>query len=80
MAAKVQKWGNSLGIRIPKDILEKADLHENENVEISIQDDNILIMPIRKKKFNLKTLLSKISNSNLHDETDTYEVVGKEIW
>ncbi len=80
MAAKIQKWGNSLGIRIPKNVLEQVDMHEDEMVEISVKDNNILIMPTRKKKYNLKTLVSKITPKNIHTETDTGEPVGEEIW
>lgn len=78
MTAKIQKWGNSLGIRIPKSIIEKANLSENSEVEIENKDGAIIIFP-RQKKLSLDTLLSEITKDNLHQESDD-EVEGREVW
>ena len=60
MGAKIQKWGNSLGVRIPKSVIEKANLDENSEVEIENKDGAIIIFP-RHKKESLTDLLSKIT-------------------
>jgi antitoxin MazE len=78
MTAKIQKWGNSLGIRIPKSIIEKANLNENSEVEIENKDGAIIIFP-RQKKLSLDKLLSEITKDNLHKESDD-EVEGNEVW
>lgn len=78
MTAKIQKWGNSLGIRIPKSIIEKANLNENSEVEIENKDGAIIIFP-RQKKLSLDKLLSEITKNNLHKESDD-EVEGREVW
>ena len=78
MTSKIQKWGNSLGIRIPKSIIEKANLNENSEVEIENKDEAIIIFP-RQKKLSLDTLLSEITKDNLHQESDD-EVEGREVW
>lgn len=78
MTSKIQKWGNSLGIRIPKSIIEKANLSENSEVEIENKDGAIIIFP-RQKKLSLDTLLSEITKDNLHQESDD-EVEGREVW
>jgi antitoxin MazE len=78
MSAKIQKWGNSLGIRIPKSIIEKANLNENSEVEIENKDGAIIIFP-RQKKLSLDKLLSQISKDNLHKESDD-EAEGNEVW
>ena len=78
MTSKIQKWGNSLGIRIPKSIIEKANLNENSEVEIENKDGAIIIFP-RQKKLSLDTLLSEITKDNLHQESDD-EVEGREVW
>lgn len=78
MTAKIQKWGNSLGIRIPKSIIEKANLNENSEVEIENKDGAIIIFP-RKKKLSLDKLLSEITKDNLHNEIDD-EIEGNEVW
>lgn len=78
MSAKIQKWGNSLGIRIPKSIIEKANLNENSEVEIENKDGAIIIFP-RQKKLSLDNLLSQITKDNLHKESED-EVEGNEVW
>ena len=78
MSSKIQKWGNSLGVRIPKSIIEKANLNENSEVEIENKDGAIIIFPSRKK-LSLDNLLSQITKDNLHKESDD-EVEGNEVW
>lgn len=80
MSAKIQKWGNSLGIRIPKSIIEKTALSENSEVEIEHKDGVIIIFP-SKKKYSLDLLLNKITKENLHKEDDEFsDSVGNEVW
>lgn len=78
MSAKIQKWGNSLGIRIPKSVIEKANLDENSEVEIENKDGAIIIFP-RQKKVSLENLLSQITKKNLQHE-DEYKIEGNEVW
>ena len=78
MASKIQKWGNSVGIRIPKAIMKKANLNVNSEIEIECKNQKIIIFS-RKKSVQLKDLLSQITKNNLHTE-DSYERTGKEIW
>ena len=78
MSAKIQKWGNSLGVRIPKIIMEKANLNINSEIEIECKNQKIIIFG-KKKSIQLKDLLSQITKDNLHAE-DSYIKVGKEIW
>ena len=78
MAAKIQKWGNSLGVRIPKTIVEQAKLDENSEVEIQHKNGAIIIYPL-KKKVPLKSLLEGITKANLPGEEDEMPE-GKEVW
>lgn len=78
MSAKIQKWGNSLGIRIPKSIIEKTNLHEYSEVEIEHKDGVIIIFS-SKKKYSLESLLDQITKKNLHKEDDE-AVEGNEVW
>ncbi len=77
MASKLQKWGNSIGVRIPKSIIEKANLSVNSEVEIEHVDGKIIILPV-KSSVSLKELLEKIDDSNLHSEDDFINE-GKEV-
>lgn len=78
MSVKVQKWGNSLGVRIPKAVIEKTKLHENAEVEIESKNGTIVIFPV-KKEISLDSLLEQITKSNLHSEED-FKSEGNEVW
>jgi len=77
MQIAIKKWGNSLGIRIPQNILNSLHLKENQNLNIEIYDGNILIKPITRQ---LESLLAQIKPKNLHNEISFGSSEGKEIW
>lgn len=78
MSGKIQKWGNSAGVRIPKTIMEKANLGLNSKVEIECKNQKIIIFS-KKKPLKLSDLLSQITKDNLHTE-DNWIRAGKELW
>jgi len=78
VSAKIQKWGNSLGVRIPKTLIKEAKLDENSEVEIQHKNGNIIIIPVQKK-YILSELVKKISKTNLHGE-DEFASEGHEVW
>ncbi|MEM9951708.1 MAG: AbrB/MazE/SpoVT family DNA-binding domain-containing protein [Chloroflexota bacterium] len=80
MLAKIQKWGNSLALRIPKTFAEEAGLDNDSPVEIRIVDGQIHIVPIQSKQYNLEELLAEVTEDNLHEEIDTGDILGNEIW
>jgi antitoxin MazE len=79
MVTKLQKWGNSLGVRLPKSIAAQKDLREGSSVSISIANNRIVIESI-VEEVSLKSLLSEVSTNNLHVETDWSDVRGNEVW
>jgi antitoxin MazE len=80
MKTKVQRWGNSLGIRIPKALAQEAALESDSEVDISSQDGKIVISPLKQKSVSLRQLLSRVTEANLHAEIATGEPEGKEAW
>ncbi len=78
MHAKIQKWGNSQGIRIPKSILSIADFSENDEVEIIIVDGKIVIEH-SKKHLTLKERLKNYNGDYKCSEWDTSTPVGREV-
>jgi antitoxin MazE len=80
MITKIQKWGNSLGLRIPKSFAEEADVEPGSEVDLSVIDGGLVIKPLRKRKYQLSALLRRVTDSNLHDEVPTGEPVGREAW
>jgi antitoxin MazE len=79
MESIVRKWGNSLGVRIPKSLAETAGIKEDTPVEVSVSDEGITIKPTRQKH-TLKELVSKITPDNRHDETNWGTPAGRELW
>ncbi len=79
MQTTVQKWGNSLAIRIPAVFCKETDLSAGSPVEIFSENEIIVIKPL-KKKFNLTELLKMVNESNIHYEIESGEPRGKEVW
>jgi antitoxin MazE len=80
MVTKILKWGNSLGLRIPKSFAKDAGVEEGSPVDISIDGDKLVIQPLRRSKYVLKDLISQIREDNIHDEIPTGDPVGREVW
>lgn len=80
MRTKVQKWGNSLALRIPKAFALDAQIENNSVVEISLIEGRIVVKPISSPQWSLEQLLSGVTSENIHRETDTGDVVGNEVW
>lgn len=80
MLTKIQKWGNSLALRIPKTFALDAQLENNSFVEISIVEGKIIIAPVSAPRLTLEELLAGITKENLHHEIDTGPAVGSEVW
>ena len=80
MRVKIQKWGNSLALRIPKAFAVQSKICEDEYVNLTLDENKIYIEPVEAKKYSLKELVSKIDKSNLHGEIDFGKPVGNEQW
>jgi antitoxin MazE len=80
MVTKIQKWGNSLGLRIPKSFAVDAGVEEGSEVDISIEGDRLVIRAVRPARYELKELVSLIREDNIHEEIPTGRRVGREVW
>lgn len=81
MTATVQKWGNSQGIRLPKYILDAIKWKENEQLDLSIEDDKIIIEKISKpERKNIKELFANFNDEYHNADIDWGNPVGNEIW
>lgn len=78
MIAKAAQWGNSIGVRIPKDLAKRAGIAVDSSVEIDEADDRIIIKAVGKKEYSLKELVNRITPQNRHSEADFGPPVGKE--
>ncbi len=80
MKTRVQKWGNSLALRIPKSFADEVGLQRETSVEVSLADGKLVITPVTQPKLTLKQLLAKVTKENLHHEVDTGSAAGNETW
>ncbi len=80
MVTKIQKWGNSLGLRIPKSFAKDAAIEEGSAVDISLEGDRLVIRAVRTARFQLSELLSQVREDNLHGEISTGDAIGREAW
>jgi antitoxin MazE len=65
---KIQKWGNSLGLRIPWSFAAEAQLEAGATVDLSVDNGRLLVRPLRVREYSLKALLRRVSRRNLHGE------------
>ncbi|MCF7810020.1 AbrB/MazE/SpoVT family DNA-binding domain-containing protein [bacterium] len=80
MNTRIQKWGNSLALRIPKPFAEEVGLMPESAVEINLKDGTLVVTPTPKKRITLDELLASVTEDNTHEEYDWGEAVGKEVW
>lgn len=77
MQAHIQRWGNSLGLRIPMQVARQLNLHEGSPVAIEVEDGRIVIQP---PKYSLEMMLEEITPENQHYQIFDGEQQGNEEW
>ena len=79
METRVQKWGNSLALRIPKPFASQIGLEPNSPVELSLRGTELIIAPVKSPGLKLDDLLAQVTEQDLHDEVNTGPAVGGEV-
>jgi len=79
MKTRVQKWGNSLAVRIPQHVVREAGLAYHAAVEMKVEEGKVIIQKTEETA-TLEALLAKVTPENLHTAVDTGEAVGNEVW
>ncbi len=80
MQTRIQRWGNSLGLRIPKAFAEQAGVEAGSEVDLALEDGELIIRPAREPKYGLAALVRGITDENVHAEVETGPPVGREVW
>lgn len=80
MRVQVQKWGNSLALRIPKPFAEDVGVSEGTVVDVSVSKGRLVAAPLTPRHARLNELLRRVTKQNLHGETATGPAVGREAW
>jgi antitoxin MazE len=80
LVAKVQRWGNSQGVRLPKSVLDLAGIDVGDKVEINVSDRGIVVTKVARPKYDLAQLVARIPKGYKAAEVDCGPPVGKEAW
>jgi antitoxin MazE len=77
--ATVQKWGNSLAVRIPTALAQQLQVTDGANVELEVRDGQLVVRPTRRQTLSLKDLLQNCKPSQLHGELEFGPDLGREV-
>ena len=80
MRVAVQKWGNSLALRIPKMVAQNANIKQGSIVDLSVAGGRLVVSPFAEEPVTLRQMLKGVRRSNLHGEVDVGPAVGREGW
>ena len=80
MKASVQRWGNSLALRIPRAYAAETKIRDGSQVELSLKAGALVVRPVTRPRPSLDDLLKGVKRSNLHGEESTGRSVGQEVW
>jgi antitoxin MazE len=80
MKTAVQRWGNSLALRIPRTYAAETNISEGSEVELTLKSGALVVRPVVRKRQVLADLLRRVSAANRHEAVGTGHVVGKEVW
>ena len=80
METRVQRWGNSLALRIPKVLADEIGIKENSAVQLTLNDHQLVIATVAAPELSLDALLAQVTQDNRHGEVETGRAVGGEAW
>ena len=80
MKTQIQRWGNSLAVRIPKAFANDLGLDQDSTIELALEDGCLVLKPTALPKFELGNLLSRVTEDNCHREYDFGGPTGDEQW
>ena len=80
MHTKIQRWGNSLAVRIPKPVADQIGLGQGALVDLDVESGALRVRPVAPAEYTLDGLLAGVTDENRHGETETGGPVGQEAW
>jgi antitoxin MazE len=80
MKTAIQRWGNSLALRIPRTYATETRIAEGSEVELTLKSGSLVVRPIVRKRHSLTGLLKRITPANRHGSVETGQAVGQEAW
>ncbi len=79
MRTSVQKWGNSLAVRIPKAFASDLGFDQDVEVDLSMEEGALVVRPARRERYDLDSLLSQVTDDNIHEAVDWGDPIGQEL-
>ena len=80
MISRIQKWGNSLAVRIPKAFADEMKVAENASIQMMVKEGTLYISPIEEPIWKFEELLAGVTAENIHGEWETGPASGNEQW
>ncbi len=80
MNARIQKWGNSLAVKIPRAVAADTHLTSGSVVNLAVRHGKVIVEPVRSTRFQLDELLKGVAKKNVHPSVDTGPAMGREVW
>jgi antitoxin MazE len=80
METRIQKWGNSLAVRIPRSLAGEVGLRDKSPVDLQLRDGVLVITPTVERTMTLQDLLAQVTDENIHGEVPSGPAVGSEAW
>jgi antitoxin MazE len=82
MRTTVQRWGNSIAVRIPAAFARELGIEDQAAVDIAVRDGEFVVTPVAVEgdEFTLDELLEGMTEDNLHEEIDWGPPRGREVW
>lgn len=82
MITKVQKWGNSQGVRLSKELLSDVEINVGDAVDVAVRDGALVVTPLRRVRggHDLRKLVRRIPKDYKPEEFDWGYPVGREVW
>ena len=80
MLTRMQKWGNSFAVRLPKAVVQESGVKEGEALQVEVLNHNIRLRRPAKREYSLDELVAGIRRANLHGELDFGAPEGREAF
>jgi antitoxin MazE len=80
MQTRIQKWGNSLGLRIPRSFARQAGVEAGSEVDLSVEGSDLIVRSKHGRRYRLEDLLNRVTARNVNREIDSGGRTGREAW
>lgn len=80
MRATIQKWGNSLAVRIPGALAKEARVTTGTVAEMIVEKGKIILSPVKDPEYTLEELMKDVTREKMHREVDWNKPIGREVW